>query len=57
MVFEAELSVKLHAKSVEVGISTYGTPDKTESQWGGFTVLILRTTKALVLLGFSIMHQ
>ena len=33
------------------------TPDMTKSPWGGFTVLDLLTTNALVLLGFSFMHQ
>ena len=57
MVFECELVVKLHAKDVEVGTSPIGIPDKTKSPWGWFTVLDLLTTKALVLLGFSITHQ
>ena len=48
--------------NVQPGMSRLGparieTPDKTKSPWGGFTALDLLTTKALVLLGFSIMHQ
>ena len=57
MVFEGELPVKLHAKEVEVALARMETPDLTKSPWGGFTVLDLLLTKALVLLGFSIMHQ
>ena len=57
MVFECELAVKLHAKNVEVGLTVMETPDKTKSQLRGFTVLDLLTTKALVLLGFSNIHQ
>ena len=56
MVFEGELVVKLHAKDVEVGLARIETTDKTKSPWGGLTVLDLLTIKALVLLGFSIIH-
>ena len=56
MVFVVELAVKLDAKDVEVvTIARIQTPDKTKSAW--LTVMNLLTTKALVLLGFSIMHQ
>ena len=48
MVFKGELAVKLHAKDVEVG---------AKSPWGLLTVLDQLTTKALVLFGFSIVHQ
>ena len=57
MVFEGESAVKLHAKNVKLGTRVNGTSDKTKSQLGGLTVLDLLTTKASVLLGFSIMHQ
>ena len=57
MVFECQPAVKLHNKNIEVLTCANGNPDKTKSQWGGFTVLDLLTTKALVLLGFSIMQQ
>ena len=40
-----------------LGVTSIETPDKTKSPWGGLTVLDLLTTKALVLLGFIIMHQ
>ena len=57
MLFECELAVKLHAKDVEVRTSVDKTPDNTKSPWGVFTVLELLTKKALILLGFSIMHH
>ena len=57
MVFEGEPAVKLPAKNVKGGTSANGNPDKTKSTRGGLAVLDLLTTKALVLLGFSIMHQ
>ena len=57
MVFDCEVAFKLHAKNVEVGTSINGNPQNTKSPWGGYTALYLLTTKALVLLGFSIMHQ
>ena len=56
MVYEGEPAVKLHAKNIKVG-TQMETPDKIKSPWGGLTVLDLVTTKALVLLGFHIMHQ
>ena len=40
-----------------LGLAQMETPDKTTSPWGGFTVLDLLTTKALVLLGISTVHQ
>ena len=40
-----------------LGLVRKETPEKTKSPWGGLTVPDLLTTKALVLLGFSIMHQ
>ena len=46
MVFEDKLVVKLHAKNIEVGTIANGTPDKTKSPWGGFTVQDLLTTIA-----------
>ena len=57
MVFEGEPAVKLHAKNVWLGLAQTETLYKTKSPLGGLTVLDLLTTKALVLLGFSIMHQ
>ena len=57
MVFESEPAVKLHNKNIEVGTSANGTQDKTKSPLGGFTVLDQLTTTALILLGFSVMHQ
>ena len=57
MIFEGEPAVKLHAKNIEVGTSANGNPRQPKSPRGGFTVLDLLTTKALDLLGFSIMHQ
>ena len=57
MVFEGEPAVILHAKNIEVGTSANGNSRQTKSPWGGFTVLNLLTSKALVLLGFSIMHH
>ena len=39
-----------------LGLAQTKTTDKTKSQWGGFTVLDLLTTKALVLSGFGIVH-
>ena len=58
MVFEGELAVKLHAKDVKVGTSSDRNPQARLGHHGwthghGSTM----TTKALVLLGFSIMHQ
>ena len=50
--FEGELDVKLHAEDVKFGTSMNGN-----SRQDGFTVLDLLKTKAIVLLGFSIMHQ
>ena len=67
MVFEDEPAVKLHAKNDRVGTSANGTsaglglaqpsPWWLASPWGGLTLLDLLTTKALVLLGFSILHE
>ena len=48
MVVECEPTVKL---------AHMETPDRTKSPWGWFTVLDLLKTKAVVLWGFSIMHQ
>ena len=39
------------------GLAQMETTDMTKSPWGGLTVRDLLTTKALVLLGLSIMHQ
>ena len=44
-------------KMSRLGLARKETPDKTKSPWRGLTVLDLLTTKALVFLGFSIMHQ
>ena len=55
MFFEGELAIKLHAKDDKV--ATMKTSDKLKSPLGGLTVLDNHTTKALVLLGFSIKHQ
>ena len=57
MVFEGEPAVKFHTKNIKVGTSEMETTDKTKSPWERFTVLDLLTTKAIVLLGFCIMHQ
>ena len=51
-VFEGELTVTLRAKDVKVG-----TRVDINHRYDQVTVLDLLTTKALVLLGFSIMHQ
>ena len=56
MVFDGELTVKLHTKDVEVG-TRIETPDKTKPIWGGLKVLDLLMTWALVLLIFSMMYQ
>ena len=40
-----------------LGLAQMESPDRTKSPLGGFTGLDLLTTKALVLLGFSNMHQ
>ena len=56
MVLEGELGIKLH-KNDEVVTSANGNPRQDQVTTGGFTVLDLLTTKALVLLGFSILHQ
>ena len=57
MVIEGEPAVEHHTKNVEIGTSANGNPRQDQSPWEGFTVLDLLTTKVLVLLGFSIMHQ
>ena len=63
MIFEGELAAILHAKDVKVAQPSRLGPAqmeirvKTQSPWGGFRVPDLLTTKALVLFGFSIMHQ
>ena len=57
MFFEGDPTVNLYAKNIEVGTSTNGNPRQDKSPWGGFRVLDLLTTKALVLLIFSIMHH
>ena len=40
-----------------LGLAQMETVERIKSSWGGFTVQNLLTTKALVLWGFSIMHQ
>ena len=59
MVFVSEPAVKLHAKNIEVGTNakwnqqtgpSHHDKGRSHSPW-------LLTTKALILLGFSIMHQ
>ena len=57
IVFEFEPTVKLHSKNVEVETSGDGNPRQDQVTMGGFTVLDLPTTNALVMVGFSIMHQ
>ena len=57
MVFEGEPSVKLHTKNVKVGTSTNGNPRQDQVTMGRVVVLDLLTTKTLVLLRFSIVHQ
>ena len=57
MVFECELADKLHGNDVEVGTSSDRNSRQDKLPWGGLTVLDLLTTIALVLLGFSSMHQ
>ena len=57
--FEGELAVKLLSRDVEVGTSSNGDPIQDQVNMRrvhilGYTVL---TTKALVLLGFSIIYQ
>ena len=54
MVFEGELAVKLLAKDFEVGLAWIETPDKTKHHGSNGPT---NDYKALVLLGFSIMHQ
>ena len=54
--FEDEPAVKLPAKNVKVGTSTNGNPGQDQVTMGGLTIRELLTTKALVLLGFSIMQ-
>ena len=56
MVFEGEPAVKLHAKNVEVGTSANGNPRQDQVTMGRVDSHLL-TTKALVLLGFSIIHH
>ena len=55
MVFEGEPAVKLYAKNVKVETSANENPRQDQVTMG--RVLDLLTTKALVLLGFNIMHQ
>ena len=57
MVFEDELAVKLHAKVIEVWTSSDRNPRQDRVTRAGLTVLDLLITKALVSLGFSIMHR
>ena len=57
MVFEGEPAVNFTPRIKRLGQVQMETPDKTKSPWGGFTIMHLLTTKALVLLEFSIMHQ
>ena len=57
MVFEVSLLLNFTPRMSMLGLAQMEIPDKTKSPWGGLTVLDQRTTKALVLLGFSIMHQ
>ena len=40
-----------------LGLALIETPDKTKSHWGELTVLDQLMTKALILLGFSTVHQ
>ena len=57
MVFEGELAVERHDKVVEVGTSSDRNQTRPcKSPWGGLPVLVLLTTKAIALLGFSIYH-
>ena len=61
MVFEGELAVKLHAEEVEVCTSSERNHREERVAMGdrggvGFTAMDLLTTKALVLLGFSIIQ-
>ena len=57
MVHEGEPAVELDAKNIEVGTCANINPRQDQVTMGGFTVLNLPTTKALVLLGYSIMHK
>ena len=44
-------------RMARLGLARIETPDKTKSPWGGLRVLDLQTTRAIVMLGFSITHQ
>ena len=57
MFFECELAGNFTLRMSKLGLAQMESTDKTESQWGGFTVTNLLTAKVLVLLGFSITHQ
>ena len=50
-------AVKLHEILSRLGLAQMEISVRTKEPWGGFTVLDLLTTEALVLLGFRIMHQ
>ena len=56
MVIEGELAVKLHANSIKVVNRLDRNPRQDKITMGRLTVLEILTTKALVLLGFNIMH-
>ena len=55
MVFEGVPAVKIYVKNDKVGTSTNGNPRLNQVTMG-ILGLDLLTTKALVLLGFSIMR-
>ena len=58
MIFEGEPAVKLHDKNVEVGTSANGNSRQDQVTKGRVDSLgSIITTKAFVLLGFSIFHQ
>ena len=58
MVFKCELAVKLHAKDVDVGTSLDRYPRQDHVMIRVHSPRAAKlTAKALVLLGFSIMHQ
>ena len=57
MVFEGEPAVKRHNKNVKVGTNTNGNPRQDQVAIGRVDTPGSTDHKALVLLGFSIMHQ
>ena len=57
MVFVGGPAVKLHTKNVEVGTGTNGNRRQDQVTMGRVHSHDLLTTKVLVLLRFSIMHQ